>query len=251
MNPRLRLGFTLIELSIVLVIIGLVVGGIMVGRTLIRASEIKSIGTDIERFEAARNTFRTKYNCLPGDCSSANSLGLGGNGNGNGYIDHYAASNETWRFWTHLGNANLIGGNYTGLAGPDSNVDALIGINVPASRIDNVGYAIYTPAPTTTSWSPGLNGAGLPRALTDTAYNIGRDDATNGYLTKGGFMSPVEAQALDQKYDDGQANDGNFRVELGSATYNTVGCTSGAAPTYSYTNSSTVLCNLNYWFRSF
>lgn len=250
-NINDKLGFTLVELSIVLVIIGLVVGGIMVGRTLIRSSEIKSIGTDIERFEAARNTFRTKYNCLPGDCSSTNSLGLGSNGNGNGYIDHYAASNEVWRFWTHLGNANLIEGNYSGLAGPANNTDAVIGYNVPGSRISGVGYSLYTPAPTATSWSPGLNGLGQSRALTDTVYIIGGDSPSNEVNTNNAFVSPVEARMLDDKYDDGLANDGNWRVVLGTAAYNSTGCTTGGGPNYSYANSSTALCSLNYWFRSF
>lgn len=223
----------------------------MVGRTLIRASEIKSIGTDIERFEAARNTFRTKYNCLPGDCSTASVLGLGNNGNGNGYINHYAASNEVWLFWRHLANAGLIGGDFTGLGGPGGGTDAVIGTNVPTSKINGVGYSIYTPAPTQTSFSPALDGFGMPRALTDTVYIVGGDSPANDYNTFNAFITPVEAKMLDDKYDDGIANNGNMRVGAGNASYNSVGCTSGAAPNYSYASSSVALCNLNYWFRSF
>ena len=248
---KITTGFTLIELSIVMVIIGLVVGGIMVGRTLIRSSEIRSIGSDIERFEAARNTFRTKYNCLPGDCRTASSIGLGNNGNGNGYVDHYAASAEVWLFWKHLGAAGLIEGNYSGIAGPVNNTDAVIGYNIPGSRISNVGYSLYTGAPTQTSFSPALDGFGQPRALTDTVYIIGNDHPSTEVNTNGGFISPVEAKALDDKYDDGVANDGNWRVTIGSASYNTTGCTSGSAPNYVYTTSSTALCAVNYWFRSF
>jgi prepilin-type N-terminal cleavage/methylation domain-containing protein len=60
-------GFTLIELSIVLVIIGLIVGGILVGRDLISAAAVRAQISQIERYHTAANTFRTKYAYLPGD----------------------------------------------------------------------------------------------------------------------------------------------------------------------------------------
>ena len=60
-------GFTLIELSIVLVIIGLLVGGVLEGQDLIKAAQIRSTISQFEQFDAAVNTFRTKYNNLPGD----------------------------------------------------------------------------------------------------------------------------------------------------------------------------------------
>ena len=64
-------GFTLIELSIVLVIIGLVVGGVLVGADLIKAAKIRSAVSDLDKITAAVNTFKLKYNCIPGDCASA------------------------------------------------------------------------------------------------------------------------------------------------------------------------------------
>ena len=66
-----RSGFTLLELSIVLVIIGLLAGGILVGRDLIHAAELRSVVSDVDKFTAAANTFRLKYNCIPGDCTNA------------------------------------------------------------------------------------------------------------------------------------------------------------------------------------
>lgn len=63
----LRSGFTLVELSIVLVIIGLVAGGVLVGRDLIAAATIRSTISQIEKYKTAVNTFRGKYGYLPGD----------------------------------------------------------------------------------------------------------------------------------------------------------------------------------------
>lgn len=68
---RCRTGFTLIELSIVLVIIGLIIGGILTGRDLIQASEVRATASDIEKLRTAIYTFKNKYNCLPGDCPNA------------------------------------------------------------------------------------------------------------------------------------------------------------------------------------
>lgn len=64
-------GFTLVELSFVLVIVGLIIGGITTGKALITASELRAFGSDLEQTKTAFNTFRQKYNCLPGDCTRA------------------------------------------------------------------------------------------------------------------------------------------------------------------------------------
>ena len=65
------LAFTLVELSIVLVIIGLIIGGVMVGQDLINAAKIRQQITQLEQIETQINTFKVKYNCLPGDCANA------------------------------------------------------------------------------------------------------------------------------------------------------------------------------------
>lgn len=66
--------FTQIELSVVLVIIGLVVGGILVGRDLIEVAKVRAQLTQIGDIETQINTFITKFNCIPGDCANATDL---------------------------------------------------------------------------------------------------------------------------------------------------------------------------------
>jgi prepilin-type N-terminal cleavage/methylation domain-containing protein len=64
-------GFTLIELSIVLVIIGLIVGGILTGQELIKSATVRSEVSELENIETAIYAFRDKYGGLPGDLSNA------------------------------------------------------------------------------------------------------------------------------------------------------------------------------------
>src|ERR1700689_1860224 len=93
-------GFTLIELSIVLVIIGLIVGGILVGQDLIKAAEVRAQISQVEKYKSAVNTFMVKFDALPGDMplATANQFGFttgascdGSPGfrDGNGLIDGY------------------------------------------------------------------------------------------------------------------------------------------------------------------
>lgn len=79
-------GFTLIELSIVLVVIGLLVGGVLVGRDLVEIARARALMSQLGQYEVAYNTFRVKYNCIPGDCAKAADFGLGPSGNGDKFV---------------------------------------------------------------------------------------------------------------------------------------------------------------------
>ena len=69
-------GFTLVELSIVLVIIGLIVSSILVGQELIQAASIKSQVSQIQTYQASVGTFMAKYRAIPGDFPKATTFGF-------------------------------------------------------------------------------------------------------------------------------------------------------------------------------
>lgn len=113
-------GFTLIELSIVLVIIGLLAAGILVGKDLIEAARIRSQITQLERISTATNAFKDKYHALPGDIyAHAADFGLHpGNGTGprdDGNIQGFDGTSpihsvwyEPVYFFAHLVQAGLL-----------------------------------------------------------------------------------------------------------------------------------------------
>jgi prepilin-type N-terminal cleavage/methylation domain-containing protein len=123
-------GFTLIEISIVLVIIGLIVGGILIGENLIEAGKIRSTISQMEKYNTAVNVFKTKYNCLPGDCVIAANFGFQAAGayrgqrDGNNILEGvwnnadnsfgsaYQYIGETPLFWRDLSEAGLIEGEF-------------------------------------------------------------------------------------------------------------------------------------------
>lgn len=102
----MRKGFTLVELSIVLVIIGLLIGGVIKGKSLIENAKIKKVKTDIDGIVSAVYAFQDKYGALPGD----NALTIGtvvGAGNNDGLI----TTAEGYVAWRQLIAADLISGN--------------------------------------------------------------------------------------------------------------------------------------------
>jgi prepilin-type N-terminal cleavage/methylation domain-containing protein len=204
-------GFSLIELSIVLVILGLLTGGILAGQSLIRAAELRSISSDMTRYVAANNTFRDKYFGLPGDITNgyqfwpgksmcqSNSVVLqtnpnGCNGNGDGIINLYTG--EFHRFWMHLSLAGLIEGNYNGYFpdwGAGSPLDTIYpGTNTPRSKYgQNAFFLTYNLA---LSWRGFTSGPNL---------NTARNRLMFANLTGTALPTP-EAWNIDTKMDDGK-----------------------------------------------
>jgi prepilin-type N-terminal cleavage/methylation domain-containing protein len=81
-------GFTLIEIAIVLVIIGLLIGGVLKGQSMIQNAKVKRLVNDVEGLKAAALTFQDRYGMLPGDENSTTApTGDANNGNNNGYFN--------------------------------------------------------------------------------------------------------------------------------------------------------------------
>src|SRR6202171_88219 len=109
-------GFTLVEIAIVLVIIGLLLGGILKGQELINSAKVKNLANDFRVIPTYVYGFQDKFKALPGDDSAAQThlstcVAPCRNGNGNGVINGSwntsTATDETWQFWAHVRLANL------------------------------------------------------------------------------------------------------------------------------------------------
>ena len=109
-------GFTLVEIAIVLVIIGLLLGGVLKGQELINSAKIKNFANDFRNVPLFIYGYQDKYRALPGDdLNVVAHVGAGTPGNGNGALngnwwDNVAAASETVNFWEHIRRANLAAG---------------------------------------------------------------------------------------------------------------------------------------------
>jgi prepilin-type N-terminal cleavage/methylation domain-containing protein len=258
-------GFSLIELSIVLVILGLLTGGILAGKSLIRASELRSVSTEYSRYVTAAHAFRDKYFALPGDMINASAVwgaldgndGTGSdcrgessglptcNGNGDGQICPGAACSaatyEASLIWKHLANAGMIEGSYTGNAATNAGNTICIsatsqflgGCTVPASKLAGAMWTSY--------WLGSLTSAST---YFDGQYGNAIFISGNGGVGAGGvsILKPEELWNIDTKLDDGLPGTG----KLVGVRWNS--CATGAANQADVANaryavtSTSVLC---------
>ncbi len=177
-------GFTLVELAIVLVIIGIILGAVLKGQELIKNAKEKRLYNTYREIIAAVNTYLDRYNALPGDDPKAGTRWSGQpNGNGNGQIAgfNFACTNttnqETCYLWQHLRVSGIINGNPSDRTNP----------NHPFGGKVAIGWTTY-------------NGI------------------TDHWI---GFQNVPEeiALSIDEKYDDGVYNTGSI-ISSGSTDYN-------------------------------
>ena len=107
-------GFTLVEIAIVLVIIGLIIGSILKGQELVKSAKVKRVWKQSEEIRAAVYGYQDRYKNLPGDDSLAATHVGGVNGDGNGIIESGGATNESMHMFDQLEAAGFIAGSFNG-----------------------------------------------------------------------------------------------------------------------------------------
>lgn len=217
-------GFTLIELAIVLVIIGLIVGGVLVGRDLISAAEVRAQVAQIEKYQAAVNTFRSKYGAIPGDImdQDATKFGLSASyysGNGDGIIraPYNSTVGESNMLWVHLGEAKLIDSSQSMMALTVDATGSQIAKYIPPAKLGGNSY-VY-------AWSGGVDtchNASVCEGLNGVNYfsvdNVTRYCDYNAGCAGGvsifsrSSLQVSVAAAIDKKADDGFPQSGGVQA---------------------------------------
>lgn len=185
-------GFTLVELAVVLVIIGLILGAVLKGQEMINNAKLKRAYNLQREVVASAYTYFDRYGKMPGDDDTASGRWSGASdGNDNGLIGGFTfdcasgATNESCQAWRHMKLANLLTGDSTSAENPTNPYGGTVGMGTATVQGLN------------TQW------AGFDNVPFDAC------------------------QILDQQYDDGDYNTGSIR---GSGDYNSA--TSGTFDIY-------------------
>ena len=185
---RKQQGFTLIEIAIVLVIIGLLLGGVLKGQELITSARVRNLISQQDGVKAAYFGFLDRYRALPGDYSQAaaniNCAPACQNGNNNGRIESIAGGgtiDEHIAAWEHLSKSGFINGSYTYAAGNETNA------SVPTNP-----YARYL------------------RIIYDNNYATNAGALRHNLKTGNQIPSDIMAE-IDRKIDDGNPVGGTFQ----------------------------------------
>lgn len=210
-HDRSQAGFTLVELAIVMIIIGLLIGGILKGQELIANAQITATASQVKAIEAAMTTFRDSYSAVPGDmrtpatrlpnCGAGTLCATAGDGNNR--VDDSApgaaanSGEENSIFWTHLAAADMIGG-----VSSTSNDIAGWGGQLPAAEVGG-GFTIGFAA----------GALGLGNAVQGHYLALKLQPADVLGAAAGLSVAPTQAARIDRKLDDGVPDTGGVLAE--------------------------------------
>ena len=205
MRTNHKSGFTLVELSIVIVIIGLIVAGITAGRSLVDSTKLRTVITEINQIKTSINAFRLEYDQLPGDMKNAydywgtacDAVADDCNGNNNRMIElgNGTTASEVVRVWQHLTLAKVFPGSYDGEAaesakGTQSEV-----------FFSKSGYYRAVIVSLQNNWVFGTGATITPQNTVIYLGGMGNNWHSVAFTVK-------QAKSIDTKIDDGIANSG-------------------------------------------
>lgn len=192
--------FSLIELAIALVIIGILMGAVLKGQELLESARLKSLMSQLNQYKLVTSSFVDRYGALPGDYDKASSYLKAGlrDGNNNGIIEgtgfdpgNGGFDHEAWSFWAHLAAAHLIPDPASPSQGMVSPLDAL-----PNTKLG--GKIILQHAP-------------LPE-LSGHWFILG---TPQGSSSQGGLLTPLQTLSLMKKMDTEDPFSGLVQVRNG------------------------------------
>lgn len=261
-QPKIS-GFSLVELSVVLAIVGLLIGGVLAGQSLLKGQRLRAVLTDAKNYATAIQQFKIKYSYLPGDFPTATEVwgrADGGtpltsncaapittaspdgattcNGDGNGTIN--GGDSENFRVWQQLASAQFIAGKYTGVHTPSSvSWDTVPGINAPKGSLDKSGFFIWSWGVQTTDWYYFAGDY-------NNAMTFGK--TTTGSWPDSPALTGEDTFLLDNKIDDGLPASGFLRaMRAGPTDIVAQNCaTTNVAATARYVLNATESCAISF-----